>query len=380
MRINEHRANETADEENARLQNERLRINEHRANEPADEANARRAHDLENHNRVNRTQNALNAARNNADNLLPETHSLGEFNVLCPHCGALKFQKENVFKCCHSGKVNIPNYSPYPDEIHFLLTSNCNLGRNFRKHIRVYNNLLSFASMAADIRPPPGNGPPCFRICGQIHNRYGVLHPGDNKKPQYNQRYIVEAQNALDVRMSNPSSANCNRDVMQTLQTVLPAINPYAAAFNMTAIEEEENQRAVAQNRQPAVVTMIMREGNDRQRDNPPVNNEVAAIFVANDGAPPASRDITIYPRNAPLRRIPYTLSNIDPMCYPILFPTGDPGWNWNMPHVQEHATERRNHVTQLQYYYYRIAIRREFSALHLAGRTTYCLVCVEVK
>ena len=176
--------------------------------------------------------------------------------------------------------------------------------------------------------------------------------------------------------MSNPSSADCNRNVMETLQTVLTAINPYAAAFrNMAAIKEEENQRAVAQNRQPAVVTMVMREGNDRRRDNPPVNDKVAAIFVANDGAPPASRDTIIYPRNAPLRRIPYTSSNIDPMCYPILFPTGDPGWNWNMSHVEEHATERRNHVTQLQYYYHRIAIKREFSALHLAGKLNNLLL-----
>ena len=44
--------------------------------------------------------------------------------------------------------------------------------------------------MAADIPPPPGNGPPCFGICGQIHHRYGVLHPGDNEQPQYNQLYI----------------------------------------------------------------------------------------------------------------------------------------------------------------------------------------------
>ena len=64
---------------------------------------------------------------------------------------------------------------------------------------------------------------------------------------------------------------------------------------------------------------MIMREGNDQRKDNQPVNDEVAAIFVANDGAPLASRDIIIYPRNAPLRCIPYTSSNIDPMCYPIL-------------------------------------------------------------
>ena len=57
LRINEHRANETADEVNARRQNNRLRHDQHRDNEPAHDANALRACDLENHNRVNRAQN-----------------------------------------------------------------------------------------------------------------------------------------------------------------------------------------------------------------------------------------------------------------------------------------------------------------------------------
>ena len=75
--------------------------------------NDRRARVLENHNGVNRVQNALNAARNNADNFVPETNFLGEFNILCPHCASLKFQKEKVFKCCHPGKVNFMSLTFY---------------------------------------------------------------------------------------------------------------------------------------------------------------------------------------------------------------------------------------------------------------------------
>ena len=76
-----------------------------------------------------------------------------------------------------------------------------------------------------------------------------------------------------------------------------------------------------------------------------------------------------IYPCNQPLRSIPSTSSNVDPMIYPLLFPRGEQGWDMTMDHVVERATRVRNHVTQNQYYVYRLAIRREFSALHLSGR-----------
>ena len=56
-------------------------------------------------------------------------------------------------------------------------------------------------------------------------------------------------------------------------------------------------------------------------------------------------------------------------MMYPIIFPLGEPGWHPDMAHARDRATAVRNRLTQLQYYIYRIAIRREFSALHLAGK-----------
>ena len=144
----------------------------------------------------------------------------------------------------------------------------------------------------------------------------------------------------------------------------------YAAAYrNMAEVEREEQVRAGQENRPPSVVSMVMREGDDRRRDNAPLHQEVAAIFVGNDGAPPAARDIVVYPRDQPLRHISHISCNIDPMMYPIIFPRGEPGWDENLNHVRERATAVRNRLTQLEYYIYRIAIRRDFSALHLAGK-----------
>ena len=247
--------------------------------------------------------------------------------------------------------------------------SNSAQAKRFRKSIRLYNNAFGFASLGANIRRPPGNGPPCFRICGQLFHRYGALID-ENQAPNYSQLYIIEAANALNLRMANPANRDCDREVMETIQGVLNTVSPYAAAYrNMAEVEREEQARAVHENRPASEVSMVMREGDDRRRYNAPLHEEVAAIFVGNDGAPPAARDIIVYPRNRPLRHIPYTSCNIDPMMYPIIFPRGEPGWDTNMTHVRERATAVRNRLTQLEYYIYRIAIRREFSALHLAGR-----------
>ncbi|XP_066925068.1 uncharacterized protein [Clytia hemisphaerica] len=214
--------------------------------------------------------------------------------------------------------------------------------------------------------PPPGIGPPTFRICGQICHRYGTLFPNE-EQPQYAQLYIIEAAQALDLRMQNPSAVDCNRATMALIQDVLGKVNPWAFK-HMKQVEQEEQNRAIAENCPVSRITMVMREGHDQRHGNAPLHEEVAAIFTGEDDAPPAGRNIVVYPRNHHLQSIPSTSSVVHPYIYPLLFPRGDLGWDMNMPHVAERATRTRNHVTQLDHYVYRLAVRRGFSALHLSG------------
>ena len=48
------------------------------------------------------------------------------------------------------------------------------MAKNFQKLIRKYNNSFSFVSLAANLRAPPGHGPPCFHMYRQLHDRYGA--------------------------------------------------------------------------------------------------------------------------------------------------------------------------------------------------------------
>ncbi|XP_057299673.1 uncharacterized protein LOC130630262 [Hydractinia symbiolongicarpus] len=318
-----------------------LESNEQAANRRAENAH-RQAMAREMHNAP-----YYNIAR---QNVLPNLYFLGAMDKKCDYCQALKFENENCFKCCHTGKSNI----------------------------RKYNSAVAFASFGANFRPPPGRGPPCFRICGQIWHRVGGLHPPEGQTPVFNQLYIYEAGRALNERMARQENNGCREDVMRTVQDVMDRVSPFAAAYRyMAEVEAEELNQAAAQNRAPSEVRMYMRVGNDRKRYNLPHHDEVAAVFVGQDGAPPGNRDVVIYPRGGDLQNISTMSANLDPMVYPLFFPRGEPGWHNRIPHVAVRATRTRNTTTMLQYYTYRLAAREYFSPIHY-GKKLFQQYCVD--
>ena len=42
---------------------------------------------------------------------------IGKMDVVCLHCGALKFKKETATTCCNNGKVLPPRLPKPPDQI-----------------------------------------------------------------------------------------------------------------------------------------------------------------------------------------------------------------------------------------------------------------------
>jgi hypothetical protein len=136
----------------------------------------------------------------------------------------------------------------------------------------------------------------------------------------------------------------------------------------MKEVEDEHNEQACVRNVEPLNVSMVLKPGNDQRRYNAPLHDEVAVVFVGNNGAPPTHRDIIIHPRNEPPKNMLYTSPHTDPMVYPILFPHGEPGWYVGMPH-NENRTQVRNTVTLLQFYSYKLAARNCFSPIFWAGK-----------
>ncbi|XP_065661740.1 uncharacterized protein LOC136084776 [Hydra vulgaris] len=279
------------------------------------------------------------------NNIAIESNYFGELNHNCQYCSAKKFLNETHFLCCHSGKVALAPLSLYPPLLTGLMTGNHvdhAVNQNFFKHIRSYNSSLSFASFTAEIAPPSNNGPFCFRVCGQILHRVGNLRPAEGCLPKYCQLYIYDPNAAVSFRMEQPGNDGCIHELMQLLQTLINQENPFALAFkNMAEVEDEEIRLAALEGRPTSVVRMSLLEGHDRRRYNLPSHEEVAIVFVGDDGAPPASREIVIYPRGQPLRTISSMSANLDPLVYPIFFPRGDAGWHNQLEHNPDRATRQ---------------------------------------
>ena len=126
----------------------------------------------------------------------------GPMDITCTYCAALRFPKEKM-NCCHSGKVALEPVQPYPHELRQLLTGSNAISRNFHDNIRQYNSAFAFASFGAQLVPPAGRGPYCFRIHGQVYHRSGSLYPAKNTSPMYSQLYILEGDQAVEERLKH---------------------------------------------------------------------------------------------------------------------------------------------------------------------------------
>ena len=93
---------------------------------------------------------------------------------------------------------------------------------------------------------------------------------------------------------------------MSDLQNIMTTCNnPYVSVYkNMHAVELQERAYSTNQNIQPRPVKMIFRDDRpelDSRRYNVPQHDDVAAVFVGNDGLP-NPHDICVYPKSNRLK------------------------------------------------------------------------------
>ncbi|ELQ76730.1 DNA helicase PIF1/RRM3, partial [Trachipleistophora hominis] len=81
-----------------------------------------------------------------------------------------------------------------------------------------------------------------FKIHGQVyHNTYNI-NPLENVERRYSQLYVIDSDNATDLRSKNPANEKCDRAILYNLDRVMREVNPYAEAFKNLA-EVERNAR-----------------------------------------------------------------------------------------------------------------------------------------
>ncbi|KAK6010959.1 hypothetical protein OSTOST_23967, partial [Ostertagia ostertagi] len=304
----------------------------------------------------------------------PEEHYDGPMNVGCGSCGARHFSSElrpgsaTFNDCCNHGCISLEHFTNFPLQLRQLLTGQNAEAKEFREHIRNYNSAFAFASIGAQL-DTPRHGPYCFRIHGQIYHKIGPARPEEGQPPRYGQVYILDTSMAAEERAGNPANIQCNRDLIRSLSVLLHGINRFARAYKMlNEVALEEEARAARERRSAMPVKMVFRSSNlDPRRYNEPTANEVAVVYVGEEGDVPTEHNLAVHLRSGGLRNIRVIDAECDPLSYPILFPRGEPGWH---PNMQKTPSRRsRTRISQKEYYSHMVAVRDGFNPLHFAGK-----------
>ena len=68
-------------------------------------------------------------------------------------------------------------------------------------------------------------------------------------------------------------------------------------------------------------------------RTNQPTAEQVAIIWVNDEGEPPFFKGIVLEGKEGGIKSMHYYNPNVDPLCYPMLFPKGTQGYHYNIPY-----------------------------------------------
>nr|GEX21783.1 leucine-rich repeat transmembrane protein kinase protein [Tanacetum cinerariifolium] len=246
---------------------------------------------------------------------LPARHYVLKEQISCVHYRAKKFQYEFPTLCCKGGKTKLKD-SNIPNELYFLFTSQCRLGKMFRDNIRAYNTSFSFASMGVKL--------------DQLVPRDGV--------PRYLQLYCYDPNEDLSHRLR---WQNLDREIVGILAGVL-ARNPYVRTFRSLA-------------------------------DLGPLDNYSVRLTKS------VELDQRLYNQPTTFEFIQPHYACYDPLAYALYFPNDEPkikrrGMTVNddendLHNIEEEDEGRRSTVSMREYYCYKFQMRTTNNALLLGGR-----------
>lgn len=274
---------------------------------------------------------------------------IGPIEVVCNHCGALKFAGETPGLCCLSGKVKLPPLPLPPEPLHSLLRGETPESRHFLSNTQKYNGCFQMTSFGADIIDERGFNPtfkvisaresnPSFsfydqkslilispstlQIQGQIHHRIGSLLPLEDAQHKFLQIYFMgNVENQLDQRQTINTAMR--RGILRDLQQLLHEHHALLRLFK-TALDRmpsDDYKVVIRADKRPA--------GTHERQFNAPTIDEIAVVIV---GENVESRDIVLTRRDSgQLQRISETHRSYDALQYPLMFWQGDDGYYINI-------------------------------------------------
>ena len=309
-------------------------------------------------------------------------HYCGLFDQICRHCGALynihETNEDGTYtKCCKKGVINLPIIRDYHPVLVNYLTHLDNkwdtVQQHFYENIRQYNSKLAFAGVQTNFDPV--NYDNAYRNKrGYIYKCHGNMYfnfpplfndPANMHPPQTAQYYMMDTDTAHLQRTKAWYNDNglINDQILRKLEDMIHGSNIYYRFFNnnkeelIRQLQEEPEECQMWLTR--ATLNMTEDRAIARQTILNPnaVSGEIAAVFADVDGNPPPGIKIAIYPRNGHRQVISIRDPNVDPMCFPLLFPYGEAGYDERVQHTVDTTYSR---TTLKQFYNHRLHFRHD--------------------
>jgi len=268
------------------------------------------------------------------------SHSCGPMHIICPHCDARFWRNESI-RCCDAGRFQVSTEFDVPAELDDLCAQ-----PHFLQHIRQYNMAMAMASVGHECRALPG-GPGTVILSGRAYHRVsGGMFPGANWTANFAQIYLLDPDDATNVRMEVQHSV-LRPDVLRVLHNIMMHCNPWVRQFC-----------------QAATTAQPVRWRWDGADDNDAMH--IGALIAA----PGENRNIIIQLHDGPPQLI-YDIHRLyHPLAYPILFPTGQVGWYLGMQ-----STDGVR-MTRVDYLKYVIMRRGRLAHLQRCGKLTLEFYC----
>ena len=138
--------------------------------------------------------------------------------------------------------------------------------------------------------------------------------------------------------------------ILQNLQDMLGAVNPYIQIFRQT--------RDIIQISETPDVSMVIHGDctKNLHRYEVSTSSDIAVLMIGNGcDIELSNRDILLRQREGGINKISELHPSYDPLHYVLLFPRGDDGWHADIPLM---GSGTRKRVIQMQFYSYKLQVR----------------------
>uniref|UniRef100_A0A8D9B6V4 Helitron helicase-like domain-containing protein n=1 Tax=Cacopsylla melanoneura TaxID=428564 RepID=A0A8D9B6V4_9HEMI len=179
---------------------------------------------------------------------------IGPMSSICDKCYAKKWKDESSGLCCSNGKVKLESLPSPPEPLKSLLFDSLPECASFRKLIRLYNSVFQMTSFGGKVLTENGFNP-TYKVQGQVYHRIGSLIPASGVDPQFLQIYFMgNSAEELQARLGI-NGGNLSPDIVSRLQSMLHEYNPYVRELKAAVgsnVGSSDYQVVIHADRKPA--------------------------------------------------------------------------------------------------------------------------------